>query len=48
MIQEKIDLKKVQKELYKVKQNEYKKVLCPRSRYIAIDGEGDPNNNSEY
>lgn len=48
MVQEKLDLKKVQKELFKVKEKEYKKVLCPKARYIAIDGEGDPNNNPEY
>ena len=48
MVQEKLDLKKVQKELFKVKEKEYKKVLCPKAKYIAIDGEGDPNNNPEY
>ena len=48
MIQEKLDLKKVQKELFKVKEKEYKKVLCPMAKYIAIDGAGNPNNNPEY
>lgn len=48
MVQEKLDLKKVQKELFKVKQEQYKKVLCSKAKYIAIDGEGDPNNNPEY
>ncbi len=48
MVQEKLDLKKEQKELYKVKENQYKKINCPKSQYIAIDGEGDPNNNEEY
>lgn len=48
MTQEKLDLKKEQKSLFKVKQHEYKMVQCPKSQYIAIDGEGNPNGNPEY
>lgn len=48
MTQEKLDLKKEQKVLFKVKQHEYKKVQCSKTQYIAIDGEGDPNGNEKY
>lgn len=48
MIQEKIDLKKEEKQLYKVKHNEYKGIMCPKAKYLALDGEGNPNNNEEY
>lgn len=44
----KLDLKKQQKEIFNVKENEYKKVICPKSYYIGLDGKGDPNNNKEY
>lgn len=44
----KLDLKKEQKDIFSVKEYEYKKVTCPRSYYIALDGKGDPNNNEEY
>lgn len=44
----KLDLKKQQKEAFNVKENEYKKVICPKSYYIGLDGKGDPNNNEEY
>lgn len=44
----KLDLKKQQKEIFNVKENEYKKVICPKSYYIGLDGKGDPNNNEEY
>lgn len=44
----KLDLKKEQKDIFNVKEHEYKKVTCPRSYYIALDGKGDPNNNEEY
>ena len=43
----KLDLKKQQKEIFNVKENEYKKVICPKSYYIGLDGKGDPNN-EEY
>lgn len=48
MLQEKLDLKKEEKLLYKVKQHEYKKVNCPKAKYLALNGEGNPNNNEEY
>ena len=48
MIKTKLDLKKQQKDIFNVKENEYKKVTCPKSYYIALDGKGDPNNNEEY
>lgn len=48
MSQEKLDLKKEQKVLFKVKENEYKKVICSKAHYIGIDGVGDPNGNIEY
>lgn len=44
----KLDLKKEQKDIFSVKEHEYKKVTCPKSYYIALDGKGDPNNNEEY
>lgn len=44
----KLDLKKQQKEIFNVKEHEYKKVICPKSYYIGLDGKGDPNNNEEY
>ena len=47
-MEEKLDLKKEEKLLYKVKQNEYKKIQCPKAKYLALDGEGNPNNNEEY
>lgn len=48
MMKNKLDLKKEQKDIFNVKEHEYKKVTCPRSYYIALDGKGDPNNNEEY
>lgn len=48
MINTKLDLKKVNKELFNVKEGEYKKVICDKAYYIAINGEGDPNNNADY
>lgn len=48
MLVTKVDLKKVQKELFNVKVGEFKKVYCDKAYYIALDGEGDPNNNEEY
>ncbi|MEW8994640.1 GyrI-like domain-containing protein [Clostridium sp.] len=48
MMKNKLDLKKAQKDIFNVKEHEYKKVTCPRSYYIALDGKGDPNNNEEY
>ena len=48
MMKNKLDLKKEQKDIFSVKENEYKKVTCPKSYYIALDGKGDPNNNEEY
>lgn len=48
MIKTKLDLKKQQKYIFNVKEHEYKKVTCPKSYYIALDGKGDPNNNEEY
>ncbi|WP_346912359.1 GyrI-like domain-containing protein [Clostridium sp.] len=48
MIKTKLDLKKQQKDIFNVKEHEYKKVTCPKSYYIALDGKGDPNNNEEY
>lgn len=48
MIKNKLDLKKEQKEIFNVKRNEYKKVVCPKSYYISLDGAGDPNNNEKY
>lgn len=47
-MEEKLDLKKEEKLLYKIKQNEYKKIKCPKAKYLALDGEGNPNNNEEY
>lgn len=47
-MEEKLDLKKEEKLLYKVKENEYKKIQCPKAKYLALDGEGNPNNNEEY
>ena len=44
----KVDLKKVKKELFNVKVGQFKKVYCDKSYYIALDGEGDPNNNEDY
>ncbi len=44
----KLDLKKEQKDIFSVKEHEYKKVTCQKSYYIALDGKGDPNNNEEY
>lgn len=44
----KVDLKKVKKELFNVKVGKFKKVYCDKSYYIALDGEGDPNNNEDY
>ena len=41
----KVDLKKIKKELFNVKVGQFKKVYCDKSYYIALDGEGDPNNN---
>ncbi|MEG1255772.1 GyrI-like domain-containing protein [Clostridium sp.] len=48
MVKTKLDLKKEQKEIFNVKQHQYKKVTCPKSYYIAIDGKGNPNGNEEY
>ncbi|WP_346940650.1 GyrI-like domain-containing protein [uncultured Clostridium sp.] len=48
MMKNKLDLKKEQKDIFNVKEHEYKKVTCTRSYYIALDGKGDPNNNEEY
>lgn len=48
MIKNKLDLKKQQKEIFNVKEHEYKKIACLRSYYISLDGKGDPNNNKEY
>lgn len=48
MMKNKLDLKKEQKDIFSVKEHEYKKVTCPKSYYIALDGKGDPNNNEEY
>lgn len=48
MMKNKLDLKKEQKDIFSVKEHVYKKVTCPRSYYIALDGNGDPNNNEEY
>ena len=48
MIKTKLDLKKQQKDIFNVREHEYKKVTCPKSYYIALDGKGDPNNNEEY
>jgi hypothetical protein len=48
IMKSKLDLKKNQKDIFNVKEHEYKKVTCPRSYYIALDGKGDPNNNEEY
>ena len=44
----KVDLKKIKKELFNVKVGQFKKVYCDKSYYIALDGEGDPNNNEDY
>lgn len=44
MLVTKVDLKKVQKELFNVKAGEFKKVYCDKAYYIALNGEGDPNN----
>lgn len=48
MMKNKLDLKKAQRDIFNVKEHEYKKATCPRSYYIALDGKGDPNNNEEY
>lgn len=45
---EKLDLKKVYKELFNTKDGEFKKVHCPVANYLAIEGKGDPNTNSTY
>lgn len=44
----KVDLKKVNKELFNVKCGEFKKVYCEKAYYIALDGKGSPNNNEDY
>ena len=43
----KVDLKKVKKELFNVKVGQFKKVYCDKSYYIALDGEGNANNNED-
>ncbi|MGL4847540.1 MAG: GyrI-like domain-containing protein [Clostridium sp.] len=48
MVITKVDLKKVDKELFNVKKGEFKKVYCDKAYYIAIDGMGNPNENEEY
>ncbi|MGL4873347.1 MAG: hypothetical protein ACRC30_01685 [Clostridium sp.] len=48
MVITKVDLKKVNKELFNVKKGEFKKVYCDKAYYIAIDGMGNPNENKEY
>lgn len=48
MNNEKIDLKKVDKELYKGNVGEFKKVFCDKAYYLAIDGGGNPNDNPDY
>ncbi|MGL5417785.1 MAG: GyrI-like domain-containing protein [Clostridium sp.] len=48
MVITKVDLKKVNKELFNVKKGEFKKVYCDKAYYIAIDGIGNPNENEEY
>lgn len=40
---EKLDLKKVKKDLFSGKNGEIKEVFCKKAYYLAIDGEGDPN-----
>lgn len=44
----KLDLKKYYKELFNVKEGEFKKVHCPVMYYIASEGCGDPNTNPQY
>jgi len=44
----KMDLKKEYKNLYKAKQGEVSFVEVPKFKYLAIDGEGDPNTSKEY
>lgn len=48
MVITKVDLKKVNKELFNVKKGEFKKVYCDKAYYIAIDGIGNPNENEDY
>ena len=45
---EKLDLKKVKSELFKGKDGEIREVFSPKSFYICLDGEGDPNTNPKY
>ncbi|SHK23933.1 hypothetical protein SAMN02745163_03460 [Clostridium cavendishii DSM 21758] len=45
---EKLDLKKQLKDLYGVKQGEFKAVKLPKIKYIAIDGKGNPNESKDY
>lgn len=44
----KIDLKKLNKELYNPSQKEPSLVEVPSMKYLMIDGEGDPNTSQEY
>lgn len=45
---DKLDIKKEKKELFKGKAGEVREVFCPKSYYITVDGEGDPNTSERY
>lgn len=44
----KLDLKKENIELYSGKAGEVKKIFCKKSYYISLDGEGNPNTSNRY
>lgn len=44
----KIDLKKMNKELYNPSIKEPSMLEVPSMKYLMIDGKGDPNNSQEY